>query len=220
MKRSIFITLSIAFVATSCTLLTQLAGAPATNTTTGSQQNIENVITTGLFAPMSKSLILTEDPGTGLYGYLNEYGVWAIQPQFRNAYSFNKDLGVAVVQVHNHSWGAINAIGQTVIGYNFTNSSDVFSAINSISKGRYRGIDLWVTEERATGLYGYLDYYGNWYIAPQFANAYSMNDDGLAVVKIESGRWGIIDRSGNFVVQPNFTSSSDAYKALNSLLYR
>lgn len=163
---------------------------------------------------------MTEDPGTGLYGYLNEYGVWAIQPQFRNAYSFNKDLGVAVVQVHNHSWGAINAIGQTVIGYNFTNSSDVFSAINSISKGRYRGIDLWVTEERATGLYGYLDYYGNWYIAPQFVDAYSMNDDGLAVVKIESGRWGIIDRSGNFVVQPNFTSSSDAYKALNSLLYR
>ena len=223
MRRSIIILLNIAILSSSCTLLAQLTNPTTTAGTynnTGTYNRAENVVTTNFFAPISQNLIVTEDRGTGLYGYLNEFGMWAIQPQFRNAYSFNTDLGVAVVQLQNRRWGAINAVGQTAINFNFTNSSNVYSAISSMSHGRYCGIDLWVTEDAGTGLYGYLDYYGNWYISPQFKNAYSMNSDGLAVVQVSTGNWGVIDRSGNLVVQPNFNSSSDAQSALNTLLYR
>lgn len=220
MKRSIIILLCTAVAATSCTLLTQLTAPTNYNGSHSGTGVTESVVTTNLFAPMAGKLTATEDRGTGLYGYLNEFGMWAIQPQFRNAYSFNSDIGIAVVQLQNYRWGAINALGQIVINFNFRNSSDVYSAVNSIQKGRYCGIDLWVVEDPVTELYGYLDYYGNWYIAPQFPDAYGMSSDGFAVVRVASGQWGAIDRNGNFIIQPNFNSSSDAYSALNSLLRR
>ncbi len=61
-----------------------------------------------LAAPNPRNLTAQEDPGTGLYGYLNEYGVWVIAPTFRYATSFNTDAGLATVQISNGRWGAID----------------------------------------------------------------------------------------------------------------
>ena len=46
----------------------------------------------------SGDLTLSKDRGTGLYGYLNDLGMWAIPPQYKSASSFNSD-GLACVQV-------------------------------------------------------------------------------------------------------------------------
>ena len=38
-----------------------------------------------------KSLTPTEDRATGLYGYLNDFGIWVIPPQFKYAGSFRNN---------------------------------------------------------------------------------------------------------------------------------
>ncbi len=71
-------------------------------------------------------------------------------------------------------------------------------------------------EDPATGLYGYLDHYGRWAIAPQFRRASAFNRN-LAVVQVSDGRWGAIDLRGAMVVQPRFNSASDARAAVQRL---
>ncbi|WP_410087053.1 WG repeat-containing protein, partial [Barnesiella intestinihominis] len=95
---------------------------------------------------------------------------------------------------------------------------DVDNAITSMEKGRLRGIDLWETRDSKSGLYGYLDYYGNWFIKPQYYNARGFNDEGFAVVEVGRNRWGAIDRNNRIVIQPNFKASYEAENALRRLL--
>jgi hypothetical protein len=174
-------------------------------------------VNTAVLAPSAASLTRAEDPGTGLYGYLNELGMWAIAPQYRYARNFDEDMGLAIVEFGDRSFGAINTLAQVVIAPNFASSYDVESAISSMERGRYCGIDLWVAEDKATGLYGFLNYYGQWAIAPQYLYARSMDSDGFAIVEVSKGQWGAIDRAGNMVIAPNFNSSYDVESALRRL---
>ena len=166
---------------------------------------------------VSAGLKAVEDPRTGLYGYLNNHGVWVIAPTYRYAKSFDREIGLAVVRISNGNWGAIDGLGQIAILFNFDSQFDVESAIRSMKKGRYRGIDLWEVCDPATNLWGYLDYTGNWHLAPQFLYAKSMSDRGIAVVKFKSGLWGAITRDGKIVIQPNFTSQFDVESAIRDL---
>ena len=165
----------------------------------------------------SESLRVAEDPRTGLYGYLNNIGMWVITPTYRYAKSFNREIGLAVVRISNGYWGAINRLGQTVILFNFDSQYDVESAIRSMQKGRYRGIDLWEVYDPVTNLWGYLDYTGNWYLTPQFLYAKAMSDRGIAVVQFTNGLWGAITRQGKIVIQPNFNSQYDVESAIRNM---
>lgn len=202
MKRLFLLLAATTTLCTSCGLL------PALNQTT---------MAAGITAPLANHLKATEDPGTGLYGYLNSFGVWAIPPTFRSAHSFNTEVGMAVVQLQNGFWGAINTLGKTAILFNFTSSLDVDSAIRSIAKGRYQGIDLWEVRDHATGYWGYLDYTGNWFLPPIYKSAKAMSDRGIAVVQFQDDRWGAIDRKGAIVIQPNFSSWLDVESAIRNL---
>ena len=168
-------------------------------------------------ARIGNNLKAVEDPGTGLYGYLNNFGVWAIAPTYRYAKDFDREIGLAVVRLSNGNWGAIDILGQTAILFNFDSQFDVESAIRSMKKGRYRGIDLWEVYDPVTQLWGYLDYTGNWHLAPQFKYAKGMSDRGIAVVQFQDERWGAIDRRGQIVIQPNFTSQFDVDSAIRNL---
>ena len=222
MKRLLPMLLCACFVISSCGLLGL--------TNYGANQALHNspygttvnpvVAAVSSAVPNHENLTAQEDPGTGLYGYLNEYGVWVIAPTFDYAVDFNSDLGMAVVQLSNGRWGAINVYAKTVIQFNFRSRYDVESAMRSMQKGRYQGIDLWEEYEAGTELWGYLDYYGNWYIKPQYLYATGMNDRGLAVVQFPNELWGAIDRANNIIVQPNFKSRYDAESSLSSLMNR
>lgn len=165
---------------------------------------------------VAQRLTPVENPATGLYGYVNDLGMWAIQPRFRSAQRFSSN-GLARVRL-GARYGAINMAGQTVINFNFSNSYDVDHAITSMSKGRMRGVELWRECDPNSGLYGYLDYYGNWFIRPQYRNARNFNQEGYAVVEIRQGQWGAIDRNNRIVIQPTFTSPYDVDRALTRLL--
>ena len=204
MKR-IFILVVSTTLCVSCSLLASLTTPAVTTSTTPSASSVVN------------TALLAQDPGTGLYGYLNEFGLWAIAPQYRYARNFDEDMGLAIVEFGDRSYGAINTLAQVVIAPNCASSYDVESAISSMEKGRYCGIDLWVAEDKATGLYGFLNYYGQWAIAPQYLYARSMDSDGFAIVEVSKGQWGAIDRAGNMVIAPNFNSSYDVESALRKL---
>ena len=219
MKKLLPLMLMACMSLSSCGLLNMYSGNQAVYQTPAGA--IVNPVTAALssIAPNPSNLTAQEDPGTGLYGYLNEYGVWVIAPTFRYATDFHTDLGLATVQISNQRWGAIDVYGQTVIQFNFDSRYDVDSAMRSILKGRYIGIDLWDMEDPATELCGYLDYYGNWFIMPQYKYAGEMSSDGFAIVQMaDTGLWGAIDRRNNIIVQPNFKSRFDAESALRTLL--
>lgn len=165
-------------------------------------------------ASIGDNLTVTEDPATGLYGYLNNFGMWVIAPQFTYAQNFHE--GLAVVKIGNR-YGAIDVSGRVVIKPVFESSLDVASARGSIVKGRLAGIELWCTMDAATELYGYLNHYGEWAIAPIYPNAKSFDREGFAVVKSPEGGWGVINRAAEWVIAPNFESSLDAGSALSRL---
>lgn len=165
---------------------------------------------------MARRLTPVENPATGLYGYVNDLGLWVIQPRYQSANRFGAN-GLARVRL-GARYGAINMAGKTVINFNFSNGYDVDAAILSMGKGRMRGIELWEEQDPRTGLYGYLDYYGTWFIKPQYYRARAFNREGYAVVEMKRGQWGAIDRNNRIVIQPNFTSSYDAENALRRLM--
>ena len=156
-----------------------------------------------------------EDRATGLYGYVNDFGVWAIPPRYQSASPFN-DAGVACVRSANR-YGAINPMNQVVVEFNFRDWTTAQAAARSLSKGRLPGVDLWLGQDAGTGLNGYLDCQGRWFIAPQYTGGYEFNNDGFAVVEVSQGRWGVIDRRNEMVIQPNFSTSDEAASALRRL---
>lgn len=165
---------------------------------------------------ITRGLTPTQDPATGLYGYLSDVGLWALAPQYKSAGGFRN--GLARVQVMS-GYGAINPLGQWVIQPVFQWSSECDNAMNSIFKGRLPGIDLWVSKDVNTELYGYRNHYGAWHIEPQYEEVSSFNGDGFAAAKPIRGRWGVINRQNQWVIQPNFETR---YLALDALkrLYR
>ena len=172
------------------------------------------------FVPSPNNITATEDPGTGLCGYLNNFGTWAIPPTYYYAGDFDTDTGLAVVTLQGGRSGAIDVYGNTVIEFNFHSIYEVREAISSIAKGRYTGIELWPMQDRGTELYGYLDHYGHWHIPPQYLYTTDFSDEGYAVVQFGEKQWGAIDRSNRVVIQPNFTSRYDARNALDALVRR
>lgn len=163
---------------------------------------------------VGKSLTPTEDRATGLYGYLNDLGIWVITPQFKYAGSFSD--GMARVRKGSY-YGVINPLGQWIVQPVFASSLDCDGAIRSIRKGRMVGIEMWIAEDPATERYGFLNHFGAWQIEPQYESGYNFDDDGFAIVKVIGGGWGVIDRSNKWVIQPNFESSMDARSSLSRL---
>lgn len=200
MKKTLILVVSVVFF-TSCA-----TGLFPTYSTVGSVNP--------LTASVGDNLTVTENPATGLYGYLNNFGMWSISPQFTYAQNFQD--GLAVVKIGNR-YGAIDVAGKVVIKPVFESSLDVASARSSIVKGRLPGIELWCTIDAETELYGYLNHFGEWAIAPVFPYAKSFDGDGFAVVKSPEGGWGVINRAAEWVIAPNFESSLDAGSALGRL---
>ena len=85
----------------------------------------------------SGDLTLSKDRGTGLYGYLNDLGTWAIPPQYKSASSFNSD-GLACVQVGG-LFGAIDRLNQFVIQPRFRSWSDIRNAVTSLRRDAMPG---------------------------------------------------------------------------------
>lgn len=157
----------------------------------------------------------------GLWGFVNYFGRWQIEPQFENAkpYSGTKPRACARVKL-NGRWGCIDGKGIMVIRNIFLNENDADEAawqwIAGTSFSTWR---MSTTNPNEPDVWGYVNYLGNWEIAPQYSDCCQFSDTRkyLYTQAKQAGRWGNIDRQGKIISDFIFETQADAAYALNQL---
>ena len=133
----------------------------------------------------------TQDGTT--WGYINGYGQWIIEPQFKSARRFASNR--AAVQFDDGSWGYILPDGTRAF-------SATFAEAREFANG-------WApVKDQATGLWGCSTVSGAWQVEPKFRAMgdifYTSTDVFLPVQDNESGKWGVLDDAGDWRVMPKF----------------
>lgn len=133
----------------------------------------------------------TQDGTT--WGYINGYGQWKIEPQFKAARRFANNR--AAVQLDDGSWGYILPDGTRAF-------SATFAEAREFANG-------WApVKDQATGLWGCSTVSGAWQVEPKFRAMgdifYTSSDVFLPVQDNESGKWGVLDDAGDWRVMPKF----------------
>ncbi len=122
------------------------------------------------------------------YGYVDETGAWAIEPQFGFAADFVEQL--AVVQ-QDGQYGYIDSSGNVVIAPQYDFAADFAFGLAPVA---------------VEGEFGYIDQTGQMVLEPQFSDGRAFTAEGLAAVR-SNQTYGYIDQSGQFVIQPQFESA-------------
>ena len=133
----------------------------------------------------------TQDGTT--WGYINGYGQWKIEPQFKAAHRFASNR--AAVQFDDGAWGYILPDGTRAF-------SATFAEAHEFANG-------WApVKDQATGLWGCSTVSGAWQVEPKFRAMgdifYTSSDVFLPVQDNESGKWGVLDDAGDWRVMPKF----------------
>ena len=133
----------------------------------------------------------TQDGTT--WGYINGYGQWKIEPQFKSARRFASNR--AAVQFDDGSWGYILPDGTRAF-------SATFAEAREFANG-------WApVKDQATGLWGCSTVSGAWQVEPKFRAMgdifYTSTDVFLPVQDNDSGKWGVLDDAGDWRVMPKF----------------
>ena len=133
----------------------------------------------------------TQDGTT--WGYINGYGQWKIEPQFKAARRFASNR--AAVQFDDGSWGYILPDGTRAF-------SATFAEAREFANG-------WApVKDQATGLWGCSTVSGAWQVEPKFRAMgdifYTSTDVFLPVQDNDSGQWGVLDDAGDWRIMPKF----------------
>ena len=133
----------------------------------------------------------TQDGTT--WGYINGYGQWKIEPQFKAARRFASNR--AAVQFDDGSWGYILPDGTRAF-------SATFAEAREFANG-------WApVKDQATDLWGCSTVSGAWQVEPKFRAMgdifYTSSDVFLPVQDNDSGKWGVLDDAGDWRVMPKF----------------
>ena len=140
-----------------------------------------------LYPFATNGLALVEQDGK--YGYIKRSGVYAIQPVFEEAESFGEN-GLALVK-KDGKYGYINEACDFVVEAKFDRALP-FSTDTGIAA---------VCPDINIGQWGYIDYFGEYVILPQFASAGTFQS-GLAAVEDEKGLL-YIDKNGKEAFRPD-----------------
>lgn len=125
-------------------------------------------------ARFEEGLCAIYDDETGLLGFMNEEGEYAISPQFKEAYNFNNGIAAVRKEIDGKdAWGYIDKSGNVVIDYQYE------AAGNFSSDG--------IAVVKNGGKWGYIKTDGSWLLKPQFDDAHSFSN-GYATVKLNSGQ--------------------------------
>lgn len=168
---------------------------------------------------------LTLDKSTKLYGYKNNEGGWQIAPQYGTAYAFQgKFKRFAVVKLDRY-WGCIDVRGQLIVRNIFVTADEAEAAGKAWEAGGEPDKWIYPAENPATGLWGFVNYYGDWKFQPEYQEAsVYVGTDPMTFACVKTGdRWGCIDGRGVMIVANVFMSQSDAQLAgeqwINGLHY-
>lgn len=160
----------------------------------------------------------TTDPQTGNWGFVNYLGRWVIAPEFEDHDYFGNDHNYLYAQVKKDGrWGTIDRYGNVTSQFVFTTMADADYALSQLEHGR--DINKWRlpvpdTDPENQDHYGWVDYTGEWVIAPIYEGAtHFVNDTGEFATAKFNGYWAAIESNGEFISRNVFTLSSEAYRA-------
>ena len=133
----------------------------------------------------------TEDGST--WGYIDGYGRWKIEPQFKAARRFSSNR--AAVQLDDGTWGYILPDGTRAF-------STTFAEAREFANG-------WApAKDPATGLWGCSTVSGAWQLEPKFravGDIFTASTAALLPVQDnDSGKWGVVDDAGDWRVKARF----------------
>lgn len=153
------------------------------------------------------------------WGYIDKFGTFVINPQFKSAYNFINDI--AIIEDNNSKWGTINKQGQYLITPQFDNlipgteelfmveAGTKFGFINQkgiyVINPQYKDANYFSNNLAPVQLektYGYINKDGQTKINFQFDEAYPYIKD-IAFVKTGK-KIGIIDLEGKYISNPQF----------------
>lgn len=160
----------------------------------------------------------------GVWGYIDRYGRWRIDPKFFGAGCFDDETGLAPAAVGG-KWGYIDISGTWKIKPSFEYACHFSKGLASVQIGGKFGYinpngEVVITakfpycddfsgglisfKDERTQKSGFIDGNGRIAIPPKFddVNAFFSNRS-FAQASID-GRWGLIDRTGNWVLKPVF----------------
>ena len=133
----------------------------------------------------------------GKWGLVNSTGNWVAKPEFEWIDQFADKMALARL---DSSLGYIDTSGHfRAMAHNpFGLQRDEMTSGLQYSQGLAVQFDK-------TGKCGYIDFTGNFKIAPKFDYAWPFGEDGKALVKMGQ-RFGVINLQGEFVLRPILTS--------------
>ena len=163
----------------------------------------------------SEWILVVKDIESGKFGFANCKGVWVIKPQYDVAtdftdYSYKRYSTVK----KDEKWGCISDKGELVVKTVFETQDQATDAGYQWHKNEPLGVWLYPAQTKE-GIWGYVNYRGNWAIKPIFEYAQEFVGDRYnrcAVVKID-GSWGCVDDRGKYVVDPKFPFAGQAVRA-------
>lgn len=157
----------------------------------------------------------------GKWGFVNYYGLWAHAPLFEKAgvYIGKEPKNFAAVR-QNGRWGCVDGKGSLIITPIFFTQEEAEDAGMQWIYGMNYDTWRYPVTDPSTGMWGFVDYRGQWVTRPRYTDHGYFGDDNTyryAQVCSLRGRWGNIDRGGNRVTENLFFTQKEAAYALSQL---
>lgn len=155
------------------------------------------------------------NPQTGLWGFVDYLGRWAIQPQYTEQVPFGDDHFYEYTQVKQEGrWGNINRDGEIISTFIFFTQEDAAYALRQYEHGRtLEGWRVPVTNP-SDGKWGWVDWSGEWRIQPIYEDASRFaNDTGHFATAKYDGYWMVVSDTGEAYSRNVFNLSSEAWLA-------
>ncbi len=146
-------------------------------------RTIQNYVVT----PDGKLLPTAASDATGLFGYLDAAGQWAVPPQFEAARAFTPE-GLARVK-RKGLWGFLGADLNLRIAHQFQEADGFANGMAAVMVK-----DKW----------GFIDTTGAMLVPAQYRRVWRYGKNGLARVAVGEKKYGFIDRKGSMVIAPQF----------------
>lgn len=159
----------------------------------------------------------TTNPKTGLWGFVDYLGRWAVQPNYQDQRPFGENNNYPYTQVkQDDRWANIDRNGIVISNAIFFTAEEAADALHQMEHGRSLAGWRLPVSNPADGKWGWVDWSGEWQIKPIFeAATHFANDTGMfATAKID-GYWLSISDTGEWLSRPVFTLSSEAWLAGN-----
>ena len=179
----------------------------------------------------ANGLAAVEDEETGLWGFVDETGSWAVEPAFLRARKFAPNGLAAAQDAETGRWGFVDETGSWAIEPQYADAWSFYdngttqvqdeSSLDIVwldEEGKVvegaTAVRPWARKDAGTGLYGIAAADGAWLCEPAFSYLQTdRHSDYLLARPQGSGLCGVVNASGAWVVGPAYADLVVAFDA-------